>query len=71
MLFGPGLTGGRAIGGYDDGYRGLGVDPKTGEIDRARAAPTPAQLGATLLALADLDASALGPGVEPLLGMLR
>jgi|GEM_PF-229136 len=70
VLFGDGITGGRAIGGYDAGYRGLGVDPATGETDAARAAPTPTQLGATLMALADLDPSVLGPTVEPLVGIL-
>ena len=70
MLVGPSLTGGRAVGGYDAGYTGLGIDPASGEIDPDRASPSPAQLGATLLALADLDPSALGPGVEPLTGIL-
>jgi len=70
MLFGDGITGGRTIGGYDAGYGGLGVDPATGETDAGRAAPTPAQLGATLLALADLDPAVFGPSVEPLLGVL-
>ncbi len=70
LLFGTGITGGRAIGGYDGGYGGLGIDPATGEIDLARPAPTPAQLGATLMALADLDPCVLGPSVEPLDGVL-
>lgn len=70
MLIGSGLTGGRAVGGYDSGYNGLGVDPTTCELDRARPSPTPAQLGATLLALADRDPAELGPDVEPLLGIL-
>lgn len=70
MLIGPGLAGGRAYGGYDDNYGGLGVDPASGDVDRARTSPTPAQLGATLLALADMDPALAGPGVEPLTGML-
>jgi len=70
MLFGPGLTGGRVVGGFDDGYSGLGVDPTTGEVDAARAGTSPAQLGATLLQLADLDPGLAGPGVEALAGML-
>ena len=70
LLVGPGLTGGRAVGGYDANYSGLGIDPATGETDPNRAATSPAQLGATLLALADLDASVFGPRVEPLLGVL-
>lgn len=70
LLVGKGITGGRAVGGYDSGYAGLGVDPLSGEQDPARPAPTPAQLGATLLALASMDPSVLGPGVEPLRGVL-
>lgn len=70
MLIGPGLTGGRAVGAYDRSYTGLGIDPATGEVDPQRASPSPAQLGATLLALADVDPSALGPGVVPLTGLL-
>jgi uncharacterized protein (DUF1501 family) len=71
MLFGNGITGGRAIGGYDDGYGGLGIDPGTCEIDASRASPTPAQLGATLMALADVDPTVLGPGIEPLTGLIE
>ena len=70
LVIGPRVTGGRAVGGYDLGYRGLGIDPKTGEVDPNRASPTPLQLGATLLALADLDPTLYGPKVEPLLGVL-
>ncbi len=70
MLFGNGITGGRVIGGYDDGYGGLGIDPATCEVDANRASPTPAQLGATLMALADLDPTVLGPGIEPLTGLI-
>ncbi len=71
LLVGPGLTGGRAVGGYDNNYSGLGIDPATGETDPNRAATSPAQLGATLLALADLDPGVFGPRVEPLLGVLE
>lgn len=70
LVVSPRVTGGRAVGGYDLGYRGLGIDPRTGETDPSRAAPTPLQLAATLLALADLDPGALGPKVEPLFGVL-
>jgi hypothetical protein len=62
LVVGDGVTGGRVVGGYDQGYRGL---------DTKRPATTPAQLGATLLALAGMDPGAFGPGVEPLLGVLR
>lgn len=70
MVIGAGVTGGRAVGGYDSSYAGRGVDPATGELAPGADAPTPAQLGATLLALADLDPGLAGPGVAPLLGVL-
>jgi len=70
LLLGDGLTGGRAVGGYDAGYAGQGIDPTSGELAPGADAPTPAQLGATLLALADLDPALAGPGVDPLLGVL-
>lgn len=70
LVVSPRVTGGRAVGGYDLGYRGQGIDPLSGEPDPSRAAPTPSQLGATLLALAGLDPSAYGSKVEPLLGVL-
>lgn len=70
LIVGRRVTGGRVVGGYDDGYRGLGIDPKTGELDPSRPSPSPAQLGATLLAMADLDTGLVGPGVVPLTGVL-
>jgi uncharacterized protein (DUF1501 family) len=70
LVVGPNVTGGRVVGAFDAGYRGVGVDPGSGELDPRRAAITPAQLGATLMALADLDPGRVAPGVEPLLGVL-
>lgn len=57
LLVGPGLRGGRVVGGYDGAYRGLGVDLATGAIDPAAPPLTAANLGATILALG-------GAGVE-------
>lgn len=69
MLIGEGLSGGRVIGGYDDGYRGLGVDPEDGTPTPARPAPTPADLGATLYGLAGLDSDSFAPGAAPIGGI--
>ncbi|MEQ1570894.1 MAG: DUF1501 domain-containing protein [Myxococcota bacterium] len=66
LLFGGGLSGGRAVSGYDDGFNGLGCDPATGAIDPARPALTPAHLGASLLSLADVDPAEVLPGVAPI-----
>jgi uncharacterized protein (DUF1501 family) len=69
LLVGPGLAGGRALGGYDAAYTGLGVDPLTGALDPSAAATTPAQLAATLKRLAGCPEPP-PPGVAPLLGAL-
>lgn len=54
MLIG-GVTGGRTIGGFDDSVLGRQVDPATGDTTDAGQRLLPGHLGATLLALADLD----------------
>jgi len=69
MLIGGGLSGGRALGGYDSGYRGLGIDPADGTVAATLPAPTPADLGATLLSLAGLDPALMGPGTAPIGGV--
>ncbi|MCB9731208.1 MAG: DUF1501 domain-containing protein [Deltaproteobacteria bacterium] len=70
MVLGAGVRGGRVYGGYDAGYAGVGVDPASGDTDAGRAGTSPAQLGATLLALAGLDPGDAGVGVSPIAGML-
>ena len=55
LIIGPGITGGRTIGGYTELYAGIGVDPATGELDNARAGIDAQAFGATLLALGDID----------------
>lgn len=55
LVIGEGITGGRTIGGYDAGYRGIGVKPATGEADASRPGIDPKELGATLLALGGAD----------------
>ena len=70
ILIGGAVRGGRVVGGYDGGYRGLGVDLIDGTGVAALPAPTPADLGATLFALANLDPGALGPGTRVIGGIL-
>ena len=55
MLLGGGLPGGRTIGGYDDALIGRPVDLDTGEVADGGASLLPGHVGATLLALADVD----------------
>ncbi|MCB9744558.1 MAG: DUF1501 domain-containing protein, partial [Alphaproteobacteria bacterium] len=70
MLIGPGVAGGRAIGGYDSLYYGQTVDPDSGDVSASGQDLTCESLGATLLALADLDPEEHLPGVDPILGAL-
>lgn len=55
MFFGSGIAGGRAIGAYDEYVLGERVDPASGDTSDSGVAMTSAHLGATVLALADVD----------------
>jgi uncharacterized protein (DUF1501 family) len=55
LLIGSGIRGGQTIGGYDDNYLGRPIDLATGEADDGGDSLVPGHLGATLLALADID----------------
>lgn len=70
MLVGPGLRGGRVVGGYTARYGGIGADPATGEPDPARPGIAAADIGATLLALGDVDPGEALPFATPLTGIL-
>lgn len=70
MLVGTGFTGGRAVGGFDTHYNGLTLDPGTGESDPNGQVLSAESLGATLLAMADIDPSEFVPDAEPIEGIL-
>ncbi len=55
MLVGAGVRGGQVIGGYDDGLRGRPVSPQSGEVTDGGTALVGGHLGATILALGDVD----------------
>jgi len=55
LLFGAGVRGGQAIGGYSAGMVGQPVDLGTGALDAEGTALVPEHLGATLFAMAGLD----------------
>jgi len=55
MLIGSGIRGGQAVGGYDDTLMGLPTDLGSGETTESGTPLTAAHLGATLMALADID----------------
>jgi hypothetical protein len=70
MLVGPGLRGGRTVGGYTARYGGIGVDPATGAPDPARPGIAAADLGATLLLAGGVDPAVALPFATPLTGLL-
>lgn len=55
MLLGGGIAGSRVIGGYDADMGGRPVDLASGEVSDGGTRLVPGHLGATLLALADID----------------
>ena len=55
MLVGSGVRGGAMIGGFDDGWYGESIDPETGDVDAGGVPMSCAALGATILALGDVD----------------
>lgn len=61
MLVGPGIRGGTVVGAYDDDFLGRPIDLESGEVrdDGVRVAAE--NLGATLLALGDVDPGPLSP----------
>jgi uncharacterized protein (DUF1501 family) len=71
MMMGPGISGNRTIGGYTDGYLGVGVDVRSGELDDSKPGILSSEIGATLLTLGGVDARAFLPFAEPIAGVLR
>lgn len=70
LLVGPGLDGGRSVGGLDSRYYGRGVDPATGLVDDAAPQLSPAVLGATLLVAGGVDPGVVAASAQPLTGIL-
>jgi uncharacterized protein (DUF1501 family) len=70
LVIGPGVTGGRTIGGYTDLYAGIGVDPASGDPDPARAGIDAKSFGATLLALGDVDPAQYLGSADVITGVL-
>lgn len=70
MVVGPGITGGRVVGGYDYYYYGKLIDFASGELSETGQNLSVDCFGATLLALAGMDPSEAMPGVSPITGIL-
>lgn len=71
LMTGPLITGGRVVGGYDDLYYGLPLDPESGEPDEGGAQLTTAAMGATLLQMCDIDPADYLAGTNPMPGILQ
>lgn len=65
MLVGAGVRGGQTVGALSDQSRGLPIDLQTGEAQEGGVSLTAANLGATLLAMGDVDPAAF-TDAEPL-----
>lgn len=70
LLFGAGLDGDRTIGGWDENWYGLPIDPASGEPDEAGQVLSAESIGATILAMADLDPGEFVSGVDPVEGVI-
>lgn len=70
LLIGPGLTGSRSIGDFDANFYGKNVDASSGELSESGTVLSAESLGATLLAMADIDPAEYVSGVAPLDGIL-
>ena len=70
LVWGDGLDGGRTVGEYDDEMFGLGVDPDSTEASATAQLLSAEAVGATLLALGDVDPDPYVSGVKPIEGLL-
>jgi uncharacterized protein (DUF1501 family) len=70
MIIGSGVNGGRMYGEWDEQMYGKPVDLATGDADQDGTWLAPEHLGATLLALADVDPAEAGLTVGPISGLL-
>jgi len=71
LLLGNALAANRVIGGYDNYYYGRNIDTATADLNSAGTVVSTATLGATLMAMADIDPEERLPGVAPIEGLLR
>ena len=70
LMVGPGISGGRTVGGLDSYGMGKLIDFASGEEDREGQEVQAANLGATLLAMLDIDPETVHPGVQVVDGLL-
>ncbi len=66
MLIGSGVRGGQAVGGYDQDCKGRNVDLASGEVTDSGTPLLASNLGATLLALGDVDPGEFVNEISPI-----
>jgi len=69
LLWGDGLVGDRVIGGFDPNYYGFNIDPASGDVSDGGEVLSAEAVGATLLALADVDPAEY-VDVDPIMGVV-
>lgn len=70
LLAGPGLVGDRVVGDFDENFYGKFVDPVSADTVETGPTLSSESLGATLLAMADIDPEEYVSGVAALDGIL-
>lgn len=70
LLLGPGVTGGRVVGGFDSNFYGQNVDPASGDVTPKGQVLSAEAVGATLLQYAGVDPEPYVSGVQPITGVL-
>jgi len=70
MLTGGGITGGQVCGGYNEDFQGAPTDLASGTVHASGVPLLANHLGATLLALGDIDPGEYLPGIDPILSLL-
>lgn len=70
MIVGPGLVGDRVIGGFDEVFYGERVDAATGDVSDQGQVLSAEAVGATILALGDVDPYSILSGVDPIEGVI-
>jgi len=71
MFIGSGIRGGGVIGAFGSDGVGQPIDLATGELHDSGTMLLPAHIGATLLALGDVDPGPYTGDVDPILGLLK
>jgi hypothetical protein len=71
LLWGEGLSGEGVLGGFDDLYQGLPIEPTTGEYSQTAPVLSIESIGAALLVHGGADPYAHFSDIEPMLGILE